>query len=107
MGGLPLAVINAMNKRLDMFDDTIPRTSNLESGEKFRQRKHATDTKDKHLSDLLRRPRYSLPLAYTLGVASRLAYEDVDVIKYELKRAGFDVENTFRPVAYKVSSHYP
>ncbi|KAJ2957759.1 hypothetical protein NQZ79_g6563 [Umbelopsis isabellina] len=99
--GSPLAVINAMNKHLDLFDDTIPRTSNLESGEKFRQRKRATDTKDKHLSDLLRRPRYSLPLAYTLGVASRLAYEDVDVIKYELKRAGFDVENTFRPVAYK------
>jgi hypothetical protein len=85
-----------------MFDDTIPRTSNLESGRKFRQQKRATDSKDHSLSDLLRRPRYSLPLAYTLGVSSRLAYEDVEVIKYELDRAGFDVENTFRPIAYKV-----
>jgi hypothetical protein len=91
-----------MNKNLDLFDDTIPRSSNLESGKKFRQRKRATDTKDTRLSDLLRRPRYSLPLAYTLGVASRLVYEDVEVIKYELDRAGFDVKNTFRPIAYKV-----
>lgn len=96
------AIINAMNKNLDLFDDTIPRSSNLESGKKFRQRKRATDTKDTRLSDLLRRPRYSLPLAYTLGVASRLVYEDVEVIKYELDRAGFDVKNTFRPIAYKV-----
>lgn len=92
-----------MNKNLDLFDDTIPRTSNLESGRKFRQRKRATDSKNTDLSDLLRRPRYSLPLAYTLGVSSRLAYEDVEVIKYELAKAGFDVENTFRPIAYKVS----
>jgi hypothetical protein len=97
------AIINAMNKNLNLFDDTIPRTSNLESGRKFRQRKRATDSKDTALSDLLRRPRYSLPLAYTLGVSSRLAYEDVEVIKYELARAGFDVENTFKPIAYKVS----
>ncbi|GAB5590118.1 hypothetical protein Unana1_05018 [Umbelopsis nana] len=99
--GKTYSIINAMNKDLDLFDDTIPRTSNLESGKKFRQRKRATDTNDNGLSDLLRRPRYSLPLAYTLGVASRLVYEDVDVIKYELERAGFDVENTFRPIAYK------
>ncbi|CAO3685438.1 unnamed protein product [Umbelopsis ramanniana] len=99
--GKTYSIINAMNKNLDLFDDTIPRTSNLESGRKFRQRKRATDSKNTDLSDLLRRPRYSLPLAYTLGVSSRLAYEDVEVIKYELAKAGFDVENTFRPIAYK------
>jgi hypothetical protein len=35
-------------------------------------------------------------------VASKLAYEDVAVVKYELEQAGYDVEKTFRPIGYKV-----
>jgi hypothetical protein len=45
-----------------------------------------------------------LSLAYTLAVASKLVYEDVEVIKHELKKAGFDVDRTFRPIAYKVNT---
>lgn len=55
-----------------------------------------TNTKD------FKRPQYSLSVAHTLSVASKLAYEDVAVVKYELEQAGYDVENTFRPIGYKV-----
>ncbi|GAA5816302.1 hypothetical protein MFLAVUS_009828 [Mucor flavus] len=48
-----------------------------------------------------KRPQYSLSVAHTLSVASKLAYEDVAVVKYELEQAGYDVENTFRPIGYK------
>ncbi|RCH77961.1 hypothetical protein CU098_003237, partial [Rhizopus stolonifer] len=33
--------------------------------------------------------------------ASKLAYEDVAVVKYELALAGYDVENTFKAIGYK------
>lgn len=49
-----------------------------------------------------RRPEYSLCMAHTLSVASKLAYEDVAVVKYELEKAGYDVENTFKAIGYKV-----
>lgn len=99
-----------MDPRIDMFDDSILRTKHLEDRELFKQRKQLRMTDDdeqnrpesRKLTSLLKRPKYSVPLAYTLSVASRLVYEDVDVIKYELKKAGFDVDNTFRPIAYKV-----
>lgn len=97
-----------MDPRIEMFDDSIPRTKHLEDSELFKQRKQLRMTDEQNgpesreLTSLLKRPKYSVPLAYTLSVASRLVYEDVDVIKYELKKAGFDVDNTFRPIAYKV-----
>jgi hypothetical protein len=102
-----IAITSAMDPRMDLFDDTIPRTRHLENSELFKQRKQLemTDEKEKEskaLTALLKRPKYSLSLAYTLASASKLVYEDVEVIKYELKKAGFDVENTFKPIVYKV-----
>jgi hypothetical protein len=98
-----------MDPRIEMFDDSIPRTKHLENSELFKARKQLRMTSEekegsssRELTSLLKRPKYSVPLAYTLSVASKLVYEDVDVIKYELKKAGFDVDNTFRPIAYKV-----
>lgn len=96
-----------MDPRIELFDDSIPRTKYLENSELFKARKQLRmtteqDEPSRELTSLLKRPKYSVPLAYTLSVASKLVYEDVDVIKYELKKAGFDVDNTFRPIAYKV-----
>ena len=48
-----------------------------------------------------KKPEYSLSTAHTLSVASKLAYEDVDVVKYELEQAGYDVEHTFKAIGYK------
>ena len=48
------------------------------------------------------RPEYSQSIAYTLAVASKLAYEDVGLIKHELEKDGFDVKRTFLPLAFKV-----
>ena len=45
---------------------------------------------------------YSLAKAYTLAVASKLAYEEVNIIKHELEKDGFDVTGSFLPLAYKV-----
>ncbi|GAA5796814.1 hypothetical protein HPULCUR_002192 [Helicostylum pulchrum] len=105
------SITNAMDPRIELFDDSIPRTKHLENSELFKQRKQLRMT-DEHngpesreLTSLLKRPKYSVPLAYTLSVASKLVYEDVEVIKYELKKAGFDVDNTFRPIAYKVGTN--
>jgi hypothetical protein len=50
-----------------------------------------------------KKPKYSLSVAHTLSVASKLAYEDVAVVKYELELGGYDVENTFKGIGYKVS----
>lgn len=100
-----IAITTAMDPRIEMFDDTIPRSKHLENNELFKQRKAlrmADGPESRALTTLLKRPKYSVSLAYTLSVASKLVYEDVQVIKYELKRAGFDVEKTFRPIAYKV-----
>ena len=47
-----------------------------------------------------KRPQYSLSIAHTLCIASKLAYEDVDVVKYELEQAGY--LNSFKPIGYKV-----
>ncbi|KAK4509251.1 uncharacterized protein ATC70_007601 [Mucor velutinosus] len=48
-----------------------------------------------------KRPQYSLSVAHALSVASKLAYEDVAVVKYELEKAGYDVEHTFKAIGYK------
>ncbi|KAF7723638.1 hypothetical protein EC973_001780 [Apophysomyces ossiformis] len=91
-----------MDPDTTMFDNSIPRTQNLESSELFRERKKLSSrgAHADNLTNLMKRPRYSLPLAYTLAVASKLVYEDTEVIRYELAKAGFDVERTFRPIAY-------
>ncbi|KAI9025058.1 Alpha/Beta hydrolase protein [Phycomyces nitens] len=99
-----LTLINAMHPYFSLFDQHIPHTRSLESSDLFKLRKGMADQTDKEaraLTNMLKRPRYSLPLAYTLSVASKLVYEDIEVIKYELKKDGFDVERTFRPIAYR------
>ncbi|KAI8969099.1 Alpha/Beta hydrolase protein [Mycotypha africana] len=48
-----------------------------------------------------KRPQYSLAIAHTLAVASKLVYEDVTVVKYELALAGYDVEHSFKAMGYK------
>ncbi|GBB86468.1 hypothetical protein RclHR1_01290012 [Rhizophagus clarus] len=45
-------------------------------------------------------PKYNKKLALSLAIASKIAYEDVPIIKYELKKAGYDM-NSFKPIAYK------
>lgn len=52
-----------------------------------------------------KRPQYSLSVAHALSVASKLAYEDVAVVKYELEKAGYDVEHTFKAIGYKVDGY--
>lgn len=46
---------------------------------------------------------YSHSLAYSLCVASKLVYEDIPIIRHELDKAGFNVSDTFKPMAYLVS----
>jgi hypothetical protein len=92
-----------MDPRLELFDPRIRKTKHLENSNLFNERKRKSEREKGHaLTALLKRPKYSVSLAYTLSVASKLVYEDVDVIRYELEKAGFDVEKTFRPIAYKV-----
>lgn len=88
-----------MDPRLNMFDKSILVIKYLEDSDLFYQRKRLTEG-----ATDLKRPKYSLSLAYTLSIASKLVYEDVEVIKYELKKAGFDIDRTFRPIAYKVAN---
>ncbi|KAI8968900.1 class 3-domain-containing protein [Mycotypha africana] len=101
------SITSAMDPRIEMFDYSIPKTKHLENKELFNKRKQQQhnifggDPESRALTELLKRPKYSVSLAYTLSVASKLVYEDVEIIKYELAKAGFDVENTFRPIAYK------
>ncbi|RCH95365.1 hypothetical protein CU098_000339, partial [Rhizopus stolonifer] len=104
--GRDYSITSAMDPHLELFDDTIPRSKHLENSELFKQRKELRMTEQqgpesRALTALLKRPKYSVPLAYTLSVASKLVYEDVDVIKHELKKAGFNVDTAFRPIAYK------
>lgn len=47
-------------------------------------------------------PEYSRSKAYTLAVASKLVYEEVNVIKHELEKDGFNVHRSFLPMAYRV-----
>ncbi|KAL0090484.1 Alpha/Beta hydrolase protein [Phycomyces blakesleeanus] len=99
-----LTLINAMHPYFSLFDHHIPQTKTLQSSDLFNIRKRMADQTDEEartLTNMLKRPRYSLPLAYTLSVASKLVYEDIEVIKYELEKDGFEVERTFRPIAYR------
>ncbi|KAI8643165.1 class 3-domain-containing protein [Parasitella parasitica] len=48
-----------------------------------------------------KQPHYSLSVAHSLSVASKLAYEDVAVVHYELEKAGYDVQHTFKALGYK------
>ncbi|KAI8372118.1 class 3-domain-containing protein [Blakeslea trispora] len=104
--GRDYSITSAMDPHLGLFDPTIPEFSYLENSELFKQRKELRMTEQdgpesRALTALLKRPKYSVSLAYTLSVASKLVYEDVDVIKHELKKSGFNVDTAFRPIAYK------
>ncbi|ORZ05434.1 Alpha/Beta hydrolase protein [Absidia repens] len=98
-----------MDPTFDFFDHTIPHTRYLENNDLFQQRAQQAADKAKQqtgevpdpIKTMVHRPDYSLSLAYTLSVASKLGYEDLNVIKHELYRAGFNVKDTFRPFAYK------
>ncbi|KAI9272624.1 Alpha/Beta hydrolase protein [Phascolomyces articulosus] len=96
--GHSLSVINAMDTTFELFDETIPVTKDLQDNRLFQRRKSESGAAGNRL---VQRPRYSLPLAYTLSVASKLVYEDVAVIRYELEKAGFDVVKSFHPIAYQ------
>ncbi|KAI7852073.1 Alpha/Beta hydrolase protein [Circinella umbellata] len=96
--GHSLSIINAMDPTFDLFDETITPTKDLQDTKLFKRRKSESGARNNRL---VQRPHYSLPLAYTLSVASKLVYEDVAVIQYELERAGFDVIKSFRPIAYQ------
>ncbi|CAI2172150.1 11295_t:CDS:2 [Funneliformis geosporum] len=45
-------------------------------------------------------PNYNKKLALSLAMASKLAYEDIPIIKSELENSGYDM-NSFKPIAYK------
>ncbi|ORX56761.1 alpha/beta-hydrolase [Hesseltinella vesiculosa] len=47
------------------------------------------------------KPEYSKSLAYMMSVASKLSYEDIQVIAYELDKGGFDMKSSFKPFAFK------
>ncbi|KAI9007560.1 Alpha/Beta hydrolase protein [Phycomyces nitens] len=98
-----ISVCNASDPNFDLFDPTIPQAPCLENSEQFNLKKRTLESDDTKgsFANNLQRPKYSQPLAYTLASASKLVYEDIDLIKYELEKAGFDVENTFKPMAYK------
>ncbi|OBZ85603.1 hypothetical protein A0J61_06339 [Choanephora cucurbitarum] len=104
--GRDYSITSAMDPHLALFDPSIPKSNYLENSELFKQRKELRMTEQdgpesRALTALLKRPKYSVSLAYTLSVASKLVYEDVDVIKHELKKSGFNVDTAFRPIAYK------
>ncbi|KAI9248610.1 class 3-domain-containing protein [Sporodiniella umbellata] len=48
---------------------------------------------------------YSVSLAHQLCVASKLAYEDVDVVRYELEQGGYRMAS-FKPIGYKNTCAY-
>jgi hypothetical protein len=75
---------------------------NDRSTEEKEKKSRLTDASYGKSNPDFKRPEYSLSVAHTLSAASKLAYEDVDVVKYELEMAGYDVENTFKAIGYKV-----
>ncbi|KAI7905651.1 class 3-domain-containing protein [Cokeromyces recurvatus] len=100
-----LSMINACDSRFfkspheELINDTIK--------EKKEQTPQLVDESDGQKSNTnFKRPEYSLSVAHTLSVASKLAYEDVAVVKYELEKAGFLVEKTFKPIGYKNACAY-
>ncbi|KAI8368497.1 class 3-domain-containing protein [Blakeslea trispora] len=88
-----LSLINVGDVRFfpqDSLDDSSTRYETKAIDSAYR------DNKDDY-----KRPQYSLTVAHTLSVASKLAYEDVAVVKYELEMAGYEVERTFKAIGYK------
>ncbi|KAI8071217.1 Alpha/Beta hydrolase protein [Gongronella butleri] len=94
--GRPISVVNAMDPRFDFFDHNLQ-----DLVHEYSAGKRSESNNGSILSKMTHKPTYSQSLAYTLAVASKLSYENLEIIKYELLRAGFDTENTFRPFAYK------
>ncbi|KAI8362713.1 class 3-domain-containing protein [Choanephora cucurbitarum] len=84
-----LSLINVGDVRFfpqDSLEDTQPETETIDAA--YRDNKGE-------------RPHYSLSVAHTLAVASKLAYEDVAVVQYELEVAGYEVERTFKAIGYR------
>ena len=86
-----LAIVNAVDPKFPLFDKLLDENAE-------REEKEAKKSYQKRQS----RPEYSQAIAYTLAVASELAYEEVGLIKHELEKDGFDVKRTFLPLAFKV-----
>ncbi|KAI9271321.1 Alpha/Beta hydrolase protein [Sporodiniella umbellata] len=98
------SITSAMDPQLHMFDSYIPTAKYLENSDLFNQRRNSQVAKSGESNSSLtatKKPDYSLSLAYNLSIASKLVYEDIEVVKYELRKSGFDVDRTFRPIAYK------
>lgn len=74
---LVIAIVNAVDPQFALIDNSLDKLLGVSHG-------------------------YSVAKAYTLAVASKLAYEEVSIIKHELEKDGFDVANSFLPLAYKV-----
>ncbi|KAI8139697.1 Alpha/Beta hydrolase protein [Fennellomyces sp. T-0311] len=79
------SIVNAVDPQFQLFDTSLDDPQKDEKKYPSRQP----------------RPEYSRSMAYTLSVASKLAYEEVGVIKHELEKDGFDVKRTFLPMAFK------
>ncbi|KAG2225333.1 hypothetical protein INT45_005577 [Circinella minor] len=73
------SIVNAVDPKFPLFDKLLDETAE-------REEKEAKTSYQKRQS----RPEYSQSIAYTLAVASKLAYEEVGLIKHELEKDGFD-----------------
>ncbi|CEP11627.1 hypothetical protein [Parasitella parasitica] len=87
-----LSLINVGDNRF--FKSTHPSTENQQK-QKCKVANYGQSNSD------FKQPLYSLSVAHSLSVASKLAYEDVAVVQYELEKAGYDVEHTFKALGYK------
>ncbi|KAI9498363.1 Alpha/Beta hydrolase protein [Zychaea mexicana] len=87
------SIVNAVDPQFPMFDKSF--------GDMQKD-----DILKTQFQKRLPKPDYSQSIAYTLAVASKLAYEEVSVIKHELEKDGFDVKRTFLPMAFKNACAY-
>ncbi|ORZ12395.1 hypothetical protein BCR42DRAFT_420534 [Absidia repens] len=104
--GRSISVVNAMDPMFDFhaLEKKSTTTTNVASPESS-----PLPTAPSLLTRMMNRPQYSLPLAYTLSVASKLGYEDIDVIKYELKQAGsnpLNIQNCFTNLDVRMRKVY-
>ncbi|KAI9252390.1 Alpha/Beta hydrolase protein [Phascolomyces articulosus] len=88
------SIVNAVDPQFPLFDKLLDENASREG--------HAKKFNPKRQS----RPEYSQSIAYTLAVASKLAYEDVGLVRHELEKDGFDVKRTFLPLGFKNACAY-
>ncbi|KAL1917237.1 uncharacterized protein VTP21DRAFT_4893 [Calcarisporiella thermophila] len=100
--GRPFSLVNACDTRfqpLGLFDDSKAALEDEEIANEFAEAARLARLEGSHL--VPRMPFYSRTIAFTLAMLSKLSYEDLPVIKYELERhGGFDM-STLKPIAYK------